>query len=112
MTGYLETDRSFHHAFIAAAGNALLTEMAMTARAKMRLYGISSRAGQDRKAASVAEHYKLIELAMAGDVKSIKALLKEHIRTWEPIFADAIQKSGFSFLLGRASTRLRYGHHV
>src|ERR1700689_3985670 len=42
--GYLEADRRFHHAFIAAAGNALLTEMAMAARDKMRLYGISSRA--------------------------------------------------------------------
>jgi DNA-binding GntR family transcriptional regulator len=92
--GYLEADRRFHHAFIAAAGNALLTEMAMAARDKMRLYGISSRAGLERQAASVAEHYKLIELAIAGDVESIKALLKQHIRTWEPIFAEAIKKSG------------------
>jgi DNA-binding GntR family transcriptional regulator len=92
--GYLEADRRFHHAFIAAAGNVLLTEMAMAARDKMRLYGISSPAGLDRQAASVAEHHKLVELAVAGDVKSIKALLKEHIRAWEPIFAEAIQKSG------------------
>ncbi|HVZ06752.1 GntR family transcriptional regulator [Rhodopila sp.] len=94
VRGYLEADRRFHHAFIAAAGNALLTNMAMAARDKMRLYGISSRAGLERQAASVAEHYKLIELAMAGNVRSIKVLLKEHIRTWEPIFAEAIQKSG------------------
>ena len=92
--GYLEADRRFHHAFISAAGNALLTQMAMTARDKMRLYGISSRAGLERQAASVAEHYKLIELAMAGNVKAIKALLREHIRTWEPIFAEAIQRNG------------------
>jgi DNA-binding GntR family transcriptional regulator len=100
--GYLETDRCFHHAFIAAAGNGLLTEMAMAARDKMRLYGISSRAGQDRQAASVAEHYQFIELAMAGNVKSIKMLLKEHIRTWEPIFVEAIQKSGRQPLRGRS----------
>jgi DNA-binding GntR family transcriptional regulator len=92
--GYLEADRRFHQAFIAAAGNALLTQMAMAARDRMRLYGISSRAGLERQVASVAEHYKLIELAMVGNVKSIKVLLKEHIRTWEPIFAEAIQKSG------------------
>ena len=102
VNGYLETDRRFHHAFIAAASNALLTEMAMTARDKMRLYGISSRAGLERQAASVAEHYKLIELAMTGNVKSIKALLKEHIRTWEPIFVEAIQKSGRKPLRARA----------
>jgi DNA-binding GntR family transcriptional regulator len=94
VQGYLEADRSFHHGFIAAAGNALLTEMAMAARDKMRLYGISSRAGLERQAASVPEHYKLIDLAMAGDVRALKALLKEHIRTWEPICADAILKSG------------------
>jgi DNA-binding GntR family transcriptional regulator len=92
--GYLETDRQFHHAFIAAAGNALLTDMAMALRDKMRLYGISSRAGRERQVASVPEHDQLIEFAMAGDVKSIKTLLKEHIRTWEQIFVDAIQNSG------------------
>jgi DNA-binding GntR family transcriptional regulator len=94
VTGYLEADRRFHHAFIAAAGNTLLTEMAMAARDKMRLYGIASRAGLDRQVASVTEHYELIEFAVTGNVKSIKALLKEHIRTWQPIFAEAIQKSG------------------
>jgi DNA-binding GntR family transcriptional regulator len=100
--GYLEADRRFHHAFIAAAGNALLTEMAMTARDKMRLYGISSRAGRERQVASVLEHYKLIGLAIAGDVTSIKVLAKEHIRTWEQIFAEAIQKSGRKPLSGRS----------
>lgn len=94
VNGYLEADRRFHHAFIAAASNALLTELAMGARDKMRLYGVSSRAGMERQTASVAEHYKLIELAMAGNAKSIKALLKEHIRTWEPIFTEALQKGG------------------
>ncbi len=103
VPGYLEADRRFHHAFIAEAGNGLLTEMAMAARDKMRLYGISSRAGLERQAASVAEHYQLIELALAGNVKAIKALLKKHIRTWEPIFAEAIQKSGRQPLRGRLS---------
>ena len=42
----------------------------------------------------MAEHYRLIELAAAGNVKLIRALLKEHIRTWEPIFVEAIQRSG------------------
>lgn len=92
VPGYLAADRRFHHAFIAAAGNALLTEMAMALRDKMRLYGIGSRTGMERQAASVEEHYRLIELARAGDVPAITALLKHHIRTWEPIFVDAIVK--------------------
>ncbi|MFG1404262.1 GntR family transcriptional regulator [Xanthobacter sediminis] len=92
VPGYLAADRRFHQAFIAAAGNELLTETAMGLRDKMRLYGISSRAGMARQAASVDEHYRLIELAQAGDVPAIKTLLTQHIRTWEPIFVDAITK--------------------
>jgi DNA-binding GntR family transcriptional regulator len=102
IRGYLEADRRFHHAFIAAAGNALLTEMAMAARDKMRLYGISSRAGLERQVASVAEHYKLIELAASGEVELIKALIKEHIRTWESVFVEALQRSGRRPLPGRS----------
>lgn len=92
VPGYLAADRDFHQAFIAAAGNALLTETALGFRDKMRLYGITSRAGMERQAASVEEHYRLIELAQAGDVPAIKQLLRHHIRTWEPIFVDAIVK--------------------
>jgi DNA-binding GntR family transcriptional regulator len=93
VPGYLAADRRFHHGFIGAAGNELLTEMAMGLRDKMRLYGISSRAGRERQMASVAEHYQLIELAAAGDAKGVGPLLKQHIRTWEPIFVEAIQKA-------------------
>jgi DNA-binding GntR family transcriptional regulator len=100
--GYLEADRRFHHAFTAAAGNALLTEMVMALRDKMRLYGISSRAGVERQSASVPEHYQLIRLAIDGDAKAIKPLLRDHIRTWEPIFVEAIEKSGRQPLQSRA----------
>jgi DNA-binding GntR family transcriptional regulator len=99
--GYLASDRRFHQAFITAAGNRLLTEMAMAARDKMRLYGISSRAGLERQTASVPEHYRLIELALAGDVRSVRALLRDHIRSWEPIFVEAIQKDGRQSLRSR-----------
>ena len=98
---YLEGDRRFHQAFISAVGNPVLTQTAMAMRDKMRLYGVSSRAGRERQAASVAEHYKMIELAMAGDVKAITGLVKEHIRTWEPIFVEGIQKSGRQKLRAR-----------
>lgn len=92
VPSYLAADRRFHHAFIAAAGNPLLTEMAMALRDKMRLYGIGSRAGIERQGASVGEHYRLVELAEAGNVPSITELLKQHIRTWEPIFVNALLK--------------------
>ncbi|MET3356497.1 UNVERIFIED_ORG: DNA-binding GntR family transcriptional regulator [Xanthobacter viscosus] len=93
LYGYLESDRNFHLAFISAAENSLLTEMAMGLRDKMRLHGISSRSGMERQVSSVAEHYRLVSLAESGDVEGIKALMTSHILTWEPIFIEALLKS-------------------
>ncbi|MCA6122001.1 GntR family transcriptional regulator [Bradyrhizobium sp. WSM 1704] len=90
---YLEADRNYHRDFIAAAGNDLLTDTVMGLRDKMRLYGIRSRAGLERQQASVPEHYRLIELALAGETAALTALLKTHIRSWEPIFVDALLRS-------------------
>jgi DNA-binding GntR family transcriptional regulator len=92
LYGYLEADRRFHQALLSAAGNPILTEVAMGLRNKMRLHGIASRAGLERQAASVAEHYRLMTLAETGEVDEIKSLMARHIRTWEPIFAEAIRK--------------------
>lgn len=87
---YLEADRSFHQLLTAAADNARLTEMVMGLRDQMRLYGIKSRAGLARQNESTAEHYQIIELAMAGKEKNLTNLLRRHIRSWEPIFIEAL----------------------
>ena len=97
LYAYLEADRRFHQAFLSAAGNPILTEVAMGLRDKMRLHGIGSRAGLERQAASVAEHYRLIALAEAGDVGEIRSLASHHIRAWEPIFAEGIMKGPHGF---------------
>jgi DNA-binding GntR family transcriptional regulator len=90
---YIEADRSFHRQLTAAAENERLTEMVMGLRDQMRLYGIKSRAGLKRQRESTAEHYKIIELATAGNVEALQILLKRHIRTWEPIFVDALTRT-------------------
>lgn len=87
---YLEADRSFHQLLTAAADNARLTEMVMGLRDQMRLYGIKSRAGLARQNESIAEHYQIIELAMAGKEETLAKLLRRHIRSWEPIFIEAL----------------------
>ena len=87
---YLEADRSFHQLLTAAADNARLTEMVMGLRDQMRLYGIKSRAGLARQNESIAEHYQIIELAMAGKEEALAKLLRRHIRSWEPIFIEAL----------------------
>ena len=44
-------------------------------------------------AAILDEHYQLIDLTASGDAKGVGPLLKQHIRTWEPIFVEAIRKA-------------------
>lgn len=90
---YLESDRRFHHAFNALADNEILTETVMGLRDKMRLYGISTSAGIDRQRQSVAEHYRIIELAKSGEAEILADLVRRHILTWEPIFAEALSRS-------------------
>lgn len=89
---YLEADRRFHRALLEAAGNALLTETVMGLRDTMRLYGIRSRAGIERQLDSIAEHYEIIDLAQAGEAERLEALLRRHIRAWEPIFVEALTR--------------------
>lgn len=90
---YLEADRHFHHALTEQADNELLTETVMALRDKMRLYGISTDAGLERQRESVAEHYKIIELAEIGDADGLRELLKHHIRSWQPIFTEALLRT-------------------
>jgi DNA-binding GntR family transcriptional regulator len=62
----------------------------MGLRGEMRLYGIDSPEGRERQRASVGEHYRMIELATAGDTESIAALIATHILEWKPLFRAAL----------------------
>ena len=90
VLAYVEADRAFHQALIAKADNPLLTRLTMDLRDGMRLYGIDSAAGRQRQEASVKEHYELIDLAIAGNVKSIANLISHHILDWKPVFTAAL----------------------
>lgn len=90
--GYIETDRAFHQALIARAGNPLLTRLAMDLRDGMRLYGLNSAAGRQRQQASTDEHQQLIALAEAGDEDGISSLITRHILDWEPVFTAALNE--------------------
>ena len=87
---YIEADRAFHAELVAQAGNPLLTRMVMEARDSMRLYGIETSSGRKRQVTSVAEHYRLIDLAAAGKGEAAAALLSRHILEWKPIFTAAL----------------------
>lgn len=87
---YLTADRKFHHALIAAAGNPILTKTIFSLRDRMRFYGDTSAEGVERQRQSVPEHYRIAELAEAGKAEELVALLRDHIRSWEPLFMKAI----------------------
>jgi DNA-binding GntR family transcriptional regulator len=93
VPAYLETDRHFHRTLTEVADNPLLTEMVMSLRDKMRLYGITSRLGYERQAASTEEHRRLLDLVRTGKEEDAADLLRWHIRSWEPIFTAAITRT-------------------
>ena len=88
--GYLEADRAFHEALVERAGNPLLTKLVMDLRDRMRLYGFDTPAGRRRQLASVGEHYRLIDLAVARDQAGIAALITPHIMAWKEVFAAGL----------------------
>lgn len=90
---YMAADRAFHEALLEAAGNPVLTRMALKLRDTMRLYGIRSENGSARQIASVEEHYAMIELAKSkGSAKEATELMTRHILEWEPLFVEALTR--------------------
>ena len=87
---YVEADRAFHRTLVVQAGNPLLAKLIMELRDGMRLYGIDSLGGKQRQIASVREHYRMIEMAEAGDKDGIAALMSRHILDWKPVFTQAL----------------------
>jgi DNA-binding GntR family transcriptional regulator len=93
VPAYLAADRAFHEALLVAAGNPVLTRMALKLRDTMRLYGIRTIKGLERQAASVDEHYAMIELARSkGSVKAATKLMTRHIVEWEPLFVEELKR--------------------
>ena len=90
VSGYLTTDRAFHTALVARADNPLLTKLVLQLRDGMRLYGIDSPEGRQRQQDSVAEHYRLVELAQQGRADEAAALMRHHIVSWKPLFSAAL----------------------
>jgi len=76
VLAYVDADRAL---------NPLLTRVIMELRDGIRLYGIDSAAGRQRQIASVSEHYEFIELATAGKVEEIAALMDRHHQRMEAI---------------------------
>ena len=90
VPAYLAADRAFHEELLSLAGNPTLTGIVMKLRDRMRLYGIRSPEGCARQAASVPEHYRIVDLVCGRTTDDARALMTEHIMAWEPIFTQAV----------------------
>lgn len=90
VPAYLAADRSFHESLLSRAGNPILTGIVMKLRDKMRLYGIRSDAGRTRQDASVAEHYRIVDLVTGRAKDDATTLMTDHIMAWEPVFTEAV----------------------
>lgn len=89
VRGYVQADRTFHLELISLAGNRYLTEMIMQLRDNMRIYGLESEEGVEQQRRSVAEHFELLELLQAGNIKHASELISRHILGWVPVVSGS-----------------------
>lgn len=77
---YAESDRSFHRAVLALAGNAQLVRIAddLHRRAQWPLVGGPVSRGRADLVADAAEHTALLDALMAGDLPVVQSLVREH----------------------------------
>ncbi|WP_443062309.1 GntR family transcriptional regulator [Streptomyces sp. NBC_00386] len=77
---YAESDRSFHRAVLALAGNAQLVRIAddLHRRAQWPLVGGPVSRGRADLVADAAEHTALLEALIAEDLAVVQALVREH----------------------------------
>ncbi|WP_326790754.1 GntR family transcriptional regulator [Streptomyces sp. NBC_00151] len=77
---YAESDRSFHRAVLALAGNAQLVRIAddLHRRAQWPLVGGPVSRGRADLVADAAEHTALLDALIAEDLTVVQALVREH----------------------------------
>jgi DNA-binding GntR family transcriptional regulator len=77
---YAESDRSFHRAVLALAGNAQLVRIAddLHRRAQLPLVGGPVSRGRADLIADAAEHTALLDALIAEDLTVVQALVREH----------------------------------
>ncbi|MFF7448120.1 MULTISPECIES: FCD domain-containing protein [unclassified Streptomyces] len=77
---YAESDRAFHRAVLALAGNDQLVQIAedLHRRAQWPLVGAPAFRGRAELVADAAEHTALLDALIAGDVETVRVLVEEH----------------------------------
>lgn len=76
---YLESDRRFHLALLALAGNGHLVEVVSDLRKRSRLYGLNRLDETGRLAESAQEHIELLDLMLARDCRGAEDCMRRHL---------------------------------
>lgn len=79
LIAYVETDRQFHLALLALAGNEQLVTLVGELRSRSRLFGLPDLARAGKLSASAREHVQMLDLIEAGDTDGFEALMRRHI---------------------------------
>jgi DNA-binding GntR family transcriptional regulator len=79
LIAYLESDRRFHLALLALAGNRHLVQIVGNLRARSRLYGLQALADRGELVASAREHAQIVDLVLKRDADGAAQLMRQHI---------------------------------
>jgi DNA-binding GntR family transcriptional regulator len=82
VQGFIQADREFHRAMVAAGGNAILTKLYDTLRDRQLLMGaVMMRGAPQRISAAVEEHVAILEAMRAGDRTALRQAVMAHLAT-------------------------------
>ena len=80
LTGFVAADRAFHHAIVAAAGNAILTRISDSLRDRQRRM-VATTVARDPELPRrfLAEHRGILEAIESGDDETAGRLVRSHL---------------------------------
>jgi DNA-binding GntR family transcriptional regulator len=87
LISYVETDRQFHLALIAASGNGRLIELVDQLRAQTRLFGLGRLAAEGSLIHSAHEHLEILEAIAKNDSHGVEIIMKRHVNHARGIWA-------------------------
>jgi DNA-binding GntR family transcriptional regulator len=80
LDGFVEADRAFHTALVAAAGNPIVLSLYDSLRDRQQRLGVTALRREPRRLGEILdEHRALTEAVASGDVDATLALLEAHL---------------------------------
>ena len=86
---FTAADRAFHHAVVAAAGNAVLTGLYDSLRDRQLRMGVEyMRSGPERMDRALAEHEAIVAALASGDTERVRRSVHRHTSTLRATLAS------------------------